>query len=44
MENELSSADNCDDVVPDKTKDTHWKRKLELIEDIKKTVDSGKTN
>ncbi|CAC5413318.1 unnamed protein product [Mytilus coruscus] len=45
MENEFSSAEEFDDVVPDKTKDKHWKRKLKLIKAIRETVgsvDSGK--
>lgn len=53
MENDLSSAEDFDDVVPaedvvpDKTKNKHWDRKLELIKDLKRsvgTVRTGKTN
>ncbi|CAG2250301.1 unnamed protein product [Mytilus edulis] len=44
MEYDLSSAEESDDVVPDKTKDTNWKRKLELIKDIRETVGTVKSS
>ncbi|XP_071147443.1 uncharacterized protein [Mytilus edulis] len=47
MENEFSSAEDGDDVLPDKTKDKEYKRKVKekLIKSIRKsvgTVESGK--
>ncbi|CAC5360367.1 unnamed protein product [Mytilus coruscus] len=47
MDSDSSSVDDFDDVVLNKTKNKHWDRKLELINDLKKavgTVQTGKKN
>ncbi|XP_071145814.1 uncharacterized protein [Mytilus edulis] len=42
MNNDSSSAEDVNDVVPDKSRNRYWGRKLELIKDLKKSVGTVK--
>lgn len=43
MESDSSSAEDFNEVAPDKTKNKYWDKKLELIGKLKKTVGTVQT-